>query len=184
LRLGAFAGLVAAAATAGVLIGFGLARGAPALVINTAAHVAVGSRALHLPRTDLLVTPLALVLHVVFVSAWGVLFALLAAPLRGGRLLAAAGAFVAAIAAADLWLFPARLRPGFETILGTNELLTVYAVLWLALVAGMRAARPTAPALRMLPVPHEASDPPVESEASDAAGAPESRSEAWPGTRD
>ena len=141
VRQGIGAGCVAAAATTGALIGFGRARGTPAAPVNAVAHMLIGSRAKVMEGFDIGVTPMALGLHTVIVLGWGVLFALLAARLRGMRLFAAALLFAAAVLLIDYYIVPPQLRPGFETVLSRAEVAAVYAVLALSLALGLSAAR-------------------------------------------
>ncbi|MGI8497774.1 MAG: hypothetical protein ACR2OG_09370 [Gemmatimonadaceae bacterium] len=143
MRAGILAGATAAAATLGVLVGFGRARRAGARPVNAIAHTLLGARAFEVPNIDAVVTIFALTLHVASLLAWGVLFALLAGTLKGRRLAAAAAAFVISIAVIDLALLPERLRPGFERVLSRPELILLYAVLAAALGVAM-ALRPAA----------------------------------------
>lgn len=144
VRQGVLAGWVAAAATAGVLIGFGRARGAALAPINAVAHMVVGSRALLFDHFDAVVTSTGLALHVLYVLIWGVLFSLVAARLRGARLLVAALAAAAAIFIIDQYLVPPRFRPGFEQVLSGVEVGVVYATLAIALAIGVKLARSAA----------------------------------------
>ena len=64
MREGVRCGVVAAAATAGVLLGFGIARGAAMRPLNSVAHILIGSRAYYMVGLDWFVTPLALLTHV------------------------------------------------------------------------------------------------------------------------
>jgi hypothetical protein len=144
VRLGMWTGCVAAAATAGALVGFGRARGAPAGPLNAVAHMVIGTRALVIEGFDVAVTTLGLTLHAVVILIWGVLFALVAARLRGTRLLLAATLFTAAVFVFDYYIVPPQLRPGFESVLSPSEVAVVYAVLALALALGLGLHRRTA----------------------------------------
>ena len=141
VRQGAWAGCIAAAATAGALIGFGRARGSPAAPLNAVAHILIGSRAQVIDGFDLAVTLMALGLHVLSILIWGVLFALFAARLRGTRLLTAAALFTAAVFVADYYLVLPHLRPGFEAVLSRGEVAAVYVLLALSLAVGLNFAR-------------------------------------------
>ena len=143
VRHGIAAGLIAAAATAGVLIGFGLARRQPLRPLNAVAHMLAGSRAFYVSGFDAVVTPLALLLHVGSVVLWGVVFAAAGARLRGGRLWAGAALLAAGAFVVDTTLVPARLRPGFETLLSTGELAALYVVLATSLAIGLRWSAPS-----------------------------------------
>jgi hypothetical protein len=139
--LGVYAGVIAAAATAGALIGFGRARGAAWRPLNAVGHLLLGYRARLMDRFDPLVTPVGIALHVLSVVLWGVLFALIAARLRGWRLAAAAAALGAVAFVIDIHLLPDRLGPGFPAILSRPELIAVYAVLAAALALGIQFGR-------------------------------------------
>ncbi len=141
IRHGLRAGLISAAATAGALIGFGLARGEPFAPLNAIAHIALGSRAMLFDRFDLVVTPIAIALHVLSLIVWGVLFALLTSRARGHLLWLAAALFTAIIYAVDLLLLPERLRPGFERVLSATEVVSVYVLLAITLALAMRLVR-------------------------------------------
>jgi hypothetical protein len=152
LQEGLRAGVVAAAATAGTLIGLGFARGAPVMALNAIAHTALGTRAFVVRDAEPVVTLTGALLHVLSVVVWSVIFAVLAGWLRAGWAALAAGLFAAAVAAADLRLLPDRLAPGFARLLSPAELALVYIVLALALASwfGFRRRAPSArdPSLR------------------------------------
>src|SRR5688572_9191179 len=95
LLLGVWIGLVAVAATAGALVGFGWARGAPLQPLNALAHVLVGSRAFYVLGGHPVVTPAGMLVHVVSLVAWGVLFSLVLGRTRGARAWAIALVFAA-----------------------------------------------------------------------------------------
>ena len=141
LSEGIRAGLVAAAATIGVLIGFGIVRGAPLLPLNSIAHTAFGTRAYLMQGFDPVLTSVAVIFHLVSVLLWAILFAIVAARLRGAALLV--GSLVLAIIAyvVDQRLVSERLKPGFEKALTTPELTVVYLVLALSLALGLHWAR-------------------------------------------
>ena len=93
-------------------------------------------------RLGALVTPVGVALHLLSAVLWGVLFALVAARLRGWRLAAAAVALGAAAFVLDTRLLPERLDLGFPALLSRPELIAVYAVLAAALALGIRFGRP------------------------------------------
>jgi hypothetical protein len=138
LLRGVWIGLVAAAATAGALVGFGWVRGAPLQPLNTIAHVLLGSRAFYVREAHPLVTPLGLGVHVLSLILWGVLFSVAAGRRRGAWLWVGAVLFAVAVAAIDFLLLPARLSPGFETVITRGEIIVIYALMaaTMALVVG------------------------------------------------
>lgn len=129
LLLGVWIGLVAAAATAGALIGFGWARGAPLQPLNTVAHVLLGSRALYARGVHPLATPAGMLVHAVSLVAWGVLFSLASARTRGAGAWVMALVFATMVAVIDFVVLPERLSPGFQTMLSTGEVIAVYGVM-------------------------------------------------------
>lgn len=137
------AGIVAAAATLGVLVGFGAAHGAWLQPLDAVAHVVVGSRAYLIDDFVPAVTLLALLIHVLSIVLWAVVFAVLAGRLRGWGLGAAAAAFAGVAWLVDQRLTPAGLAPGFERSLSGAETAAVYVVFAVALGLGVRVARET-----------------------------------------
>jgi hypothetical protein len=129
---GMWIGFVAAAATAGALVGFGTARDAPVQPLNAIAHVIVGSRAFYVQSAHLLVTSLALLVHLVAMALSGVAFAWAFGRWRGARLWVAAVAFAALVALIDFVILPNRFSPGFESVLTRGEVVVVYALMALA----------------------------------------------------
>lgn len=134
-------GIVAATATAGVLIGLGLAHGAALRPLNSIAHILIGSRAYYMESGDWRVTPTAIVTHVISVAIWGIILAFVTPRFRGARLYAVALAFAGFTWFFDYRLVPDRLRPGFESGLSTAEVAIVYIVLALALAWGLDRER-------------------------------------------
>lgn len=129
---GMWIGLVAAAATAGALVGFGTARDAPVQPLNAIAHVIVGSRAFYVQSAHFLVTGVAVLVHLVAMALSGVAFAWAFGRWRGARLWVAATAFAALVALIDFVILPDRFSPGFESVLTRGEVVVVYAVMALA----------------------------------------------------
>jgi hypothetical protein len=138
LLRGVWIGLVAAAATAGALVGFGWVRGAPLQPVNTIAHVVLGSRAFYIGEAHPLVTPVGILVHTLSLIVWGMLFSLAAGRQRGTWLWVGAVAFAVVVAVVDFLVLPARLAPGFETVLTRGEIIVIYALMGatIALVAG------------------------------------------------
>lgn len=138
------AGIVAWAATLGVLVGFGRSRDASLQPLNAIAHVFFGTRALLMQGFDWLVTPCALLLHLAALAVWGVLFALLAGRLRGLRLLGASAAYALLLWFVNRVALPSALSVGLMRLLSPWELAAFYLVLAFALAAGIRLGAPPA----------------------------------------
>ena len=141
LACGVRAGVIAAAATAGVLVGFGLARGAAFAPLNAIAHIALGSRAHLFDDFDPVVTLTGIALHTLSVVVWGVLFALVAWRLPTALVWIGAGLMAVVAYVAYYHLLSERLRPGFERVLSTTEVASVYVVLAATLALGLTLAR-------------------------------------------
>jgi hypothetical protein len=135
---GVWIGLVAAAATAGALVGFGWVRGYPLQPLNTVAHILLGSRAFYVREAHPLITPVAVLVHALSLTIWGALFSLAIGQRRGIWLWVGAVLFAIGAAAIDFLVLPARLSPGFQTVLTRGEIIVIYALLAavVALVAG------------------------------------------------
>ena len=129
LLRGVWIGLIAAAATAGALVGFGWVRGLPVQPLNTVAHVLVGSRAFYVREAHPLITPLGLLVHALSLIIWGALFSLGTGRRRGIWLWVGAVVFAVAVAAFDFLVLPERLSPGFETVLTRGEIIVIYALM-------------------------------------------------------
>ncbi|HJU65343.1 MAG TPA: hypothetical protein VJ596_06670 [Gemmatimonadaceae bacterium] len=134
--------MLAASATAGTLVGFGIVRGAPVHVLNTIAHTIFGARALTAREFDLPVTVTGIAVHYLTLIIYGVVFAILFGRLRGRQLMLSAAAVTGIVAVFDLLILPPLLRPGFESVLGTGELATIFLELAVALAVGTRIFAP------------------------------------------
>ena len=135
------AGAVAASGTAGALVGFGGRQGTPARPFNAIAALVLGARAEGIWGVDAAATSIGVLLHVALVLFLGVLFALLAAPLRGARLLVSAVLFSALVALAGCRALPASVHASVASAVTMPQVVVVYLVLSLCLVYGMRLAR-------------------------------------------
>ena len=134
-------GAVAAAATVGAVIGLGLRHGL-ALRPFTSAGVALFER-LGIPvmrSAVATVTGIALVTCAIILL--GVCFTFVAAPLRGLRLLLSALMFAAIGWGASLYVVRSILVLSDAIVLGSAQRVFIFAMLAMALVAGMRLARP------------------------------------------
>jgi hypothetical protein len=135
-------GTVAAAATIGATIGLGLRHGLALRPFTSTGAALLETFGLDASRGVLPVI-LGLLLVAGAIIVLGVCFTVVAAPLRGLRLLAAACAFGALGWAVSTFVVPSILTPSAGAVLGTGQQVFVYALLTLALVAGMRLARPS-----------------------------------------
>ena len=82
-------------------------------------------------------TPVGIGVHVLSLILWGMLFSVAAGRRRGALLWVGAVLFAVVVAAIDFLLLPARLSPGFETVLARGEIIVVYALM--AATMGMAA---------------------------------------------
>jgi len=137
LREGIGLGVIAGAATAGTLLGFGHARGATLQPLNAVAHMFAGSRAFMTTGFQPVVTGGALAIHFLSTIVWGVLLVYIAEPLSArGRAIAPFGVGILAYLL-DRFVAPNGLRPGFEELLSSGETTFVYVVLAAGLAAGL-----------------------------------------------
>jgi hypothetical protein len=145
LRDGIGLGIIAGAATAGALLGFGHARGATLQPLNAVAHMFAGSRAFMTTGFQPAITVGALVIHFLSTIVWGIVLAFVAARLSGReRNIAPLGVGILAYLV-DRFIAPNGLRPGFEQLLSSGETTFIYVVLAASLAAGLWFSnRPTA----------------------------------------
>ena len=136
-----FTGLISAAATAGVLVAFGMGQRRPFLAFNVAAHGIFGEQARMVTVAHPLITPAGIVVHLVAVVACSVLFAILAHRRRMLVVAIAAAAMVAVLFALNTRVLPTSMRPGYEIILSQGQLFFLYLTLAIALVVGTRLAQ-------------------------------------------
>jgi hypothetical protein len=133
--------MVAAAATIGAVIGLGLRHGLALRPFMSAGRGLIGALGL-----DVTSDPARAVIGLAFVAlaiiVLGVCFTLVAAPLRGVELLLTAIAFGAIGWAVSVYVVPSILVLASGTVLGTAQRVFVCAMLAVALVVGMRLARP------------------------------------------
>ena len=132
------AGIVAWAATLGVLVGFGRSRGAALQPLNSIAHAFFGTRALLMEGFDWAITPAALLLHLAVLVAFGVIFSLLAAGLRGWRLVGAAIAYALVIWLVNRLMLPTMYASGLAQLLSPWEMVVFHLIMALALALGVR----------------------------------------------
>ena len=134
-------GAVAAATTVGAVIGLGLRHGL-ALRPFTSAGVALFDR-LGVPTMSSSAATIAgIALVTAAIILLGVCFTIVAAPLRGLRLLLSASMFAAVGWGVSLYVVRSVLVLSDGTVLGSAQRVFIFAMLAPALVAGMRLARP------------------------------------------
>ena len=134
-------GAVAAAATIGAVIGLGLRHGLALRPFSSA------GRAL-LERLGVVGSPSAsalvgLTMVACAIIVLGVCFTIVAAPLRGLPLLVAAIAFGAIAWSVSAFVIPAILTWSAGAVLGSAQRVFIFSMLTIALVVGMRLARPS-----------------------------------------
>lgn len=139
ISVGLRVGTVAAAATIGAVIGLGLRHGLALRPFTTA------GRAL-LEKIGIAGTPSASALVGLAMAAGaiivlGVCFTVVAAPLRGFRLLGVALVFGAIAWSVSAFVVPSILAWSTGAVLGGPQRLFIFGMLTIALVAGMRLAR-------------------------------------------
>jgi len=139
IAVGIRVGTVAAAATIGAVIGLGLRHG-----LALRPFISAG-RAL-LERIGVSGTPPAssvvgLTMAACAIIVLGVCFTVVAAPLRGLRLLGAAIVFGAIAWGVSAFVVPSILEWSTVAVLGGAQRLFIFGMLTIALVAGMRLAR-------------------------------------------
>ena len=136
MRAGIATGVIAAAATAGALAGFGLGGDGPTAPFRTLGRLALGvtENAGGAAQSAALVAGLAL--HGAVAVVWGVLFVFIAGRLRGARLAGAAVLFALFVYALDSGLLPPLLRLGHGARAFPSQSALLHFVLASALVAG------------------------------------------------
>lgn len=140
LAHGVLTGAVAAAATAGALLGFGLRQGTPARPFNALAGLVLGDRAGGIWGFDSVVTVTGVLVHVAVTLGWGLLFARFARGMRGLRLVVAALVAALAALAVDAVLAGRVLGVNVSDALAPAQVVAVHLVLGVALAVGMRLA--------------------------------------------
>ena len=141
-RAGLAVGLLAASATSGALVGFGLRLGIPSRPFNAIARLLLGSRAEGVWGFTPTVTLTGVALHVTTMLVWGVVYVRFADARRG----IARGAIAVGVAAmallVELLVVERLLHAGVSGVLSPMQVVVVHAVLAVALAVGMRFAFP------------------------------------------
>ena len=139
VRPGLHVGLIAASATAGVVVAYGWrTRGALRPFAEVGRFLLSRASATG-PSTVAGPTLLGVLFHTLVIVAWGMLFATVASRLRG-LMLVIASILCAAAAFGVHSMLPALLRPGYDAM-AIQPQLAVHVMLALALAIGMRLAQ-------------------------------------------
>jgi len=142
LRRALVVGTIAASATAGALVGFGLRQGTPLRPFNAVARLLLGARADGVWGFDPIVTLIGVLLHVTVILAWGFLCVGLAGARRGAPAFATAVGVTLAALAVDLFVIERGLHAGLSGVLSPGQVVALHLVLLVALALGMRFASP------------------------------------------
>jgi hypothetical protein len=140
LTQGVLAGTVAAAATAGALLGFGVQQGTPARPFNAVASLILGDRAEGIWGFHSVVTVVGVIVLVAMTLGWGLLFARLAGGTRGLRLAGAAAIVAVAALAVHVVIATRLLGANVSDVLAPAQVIALHLILGVALGVGMRLA--------------------------------------------
>lgn len=132
--------MIAASATGGALVAFGMGLQHPWLPFNLAAHVLLGVAGSAVNELHPRITPVGIFVHLTALMIWALLFALLIGRRRLVTTMAAAAAFSAIVFALNTRLFPVGLRPGYESVLTAGQMVFLHFLLAVMLVLGIRLA--------------------------------------------
>jgi hypothetical protein len=141
ISTGVRVGVVAAATTIGAVIGLGLRHGLALRPFVTAGGALLEK--LGLSTTPALTAIVGIAMVVCAIIVLGVCFTVVAASLRGLRLLGAAIAFGAVAWAVSAFVVPSILALSSGTVLGDAQRVFIFVLLALSLAVGMRLARPS-----------------------------------------
>jgi hypothetical protein len=142
LRAGVVVGLLAACATGGALLGFGVRQGIPSRPFNATARLLLGARAEGVWGFVPAVTLTGVALHVTVMLVWGLVYAHVARAQRTGARIALAIAVAAAALLVDLLVVERALHAGVSGVLSPVQVVATHVVLAAALAVGMRLAFP------------------------------------------
>ena len=140
MRAGLQAGLIAAAATGGALLAFGMGLDKPSLPFTLASHVLLGERASAPGTLQPLLTAAGVLVHVGAIVIWGLLYAWLAAGRPWRVAIPIAVLFGAVVFLLNTRIFPKALRPGYESVLSDAHMIFLHVALALTLAVGTRLA--------------------------------------------
>jgi hypothetical protein len=136
---GITSGIVAASATSGALVGFGIRLGTLARVFNAIASIVLGPEAFAVYGYAASPTLVGVLLHVCAMIVCGLVYVLLVT-ISGGRDIAWA-LVLSAATMVMAWFLARRFGVGPAVLLPVGNLLVLSAVLAAALVIGMRLAQ-------------------------------------------
>ena len=139
ISVGLRVGTVAAAATIGAVIGLGLRHGLALRPFASAGRALFEKIGIAGTASASAIVGLAMAACAIIVL--GVCFTVVAAPLRGLRLLGVAIAFGAIAWGVSAFVVPSILAWSTGAVLGSAQRLFIFGMLTIALVAGMRLAR-------------------------------------------
>jgi hypothetical protein len=135
------AGVVAAMATAGALVGFGLRDGAVGRSFVVAGGAILSRFGIPVIPNQGAAVMLGVLLHFAWIVALGVCFAVVARTLRGAALILAAVVFAGAVYLLADRVIPSLVHATLTALFSTARVVFVHVVLALGLAAGMRLAR-------------------------------------------
>jgi hypothetical protein len=139
LAAGVYLGLLAAAATAGVLVGFGLRHGSSLDPFHVYGRAALGAATGRVASRDLAILA-GFLAHTLWMLLWGVCFSVVATPLRGSRTALAALAYAALLGVLSVSIVPGALGAASLATLSAAQRVFLVLVVAGTLTAGMRLA--------------------------------------------
>lgn len=142
LRAALQAGTIVAAATAGVLAGFGLGRDGPVSPFSTLGRLTLGVTQNAGAGAQTAAAVAGFAVHALVAGLWGLVFVFVAGGLRGLRLAGAAALFALFVYALDLGLLPPMFRLGHGARAFPSQSVLLHLVLAVALGAGTWLALP------------------------------------------
>ena len=133
--------MVAAMATAGALVGFGLRDGTVGRSFVVAGGAILSRLGIPVLPHQVAAVTIGVMLHFAWIVALGVCFALVARTLRGAMLVLAALAFTGIVYVLADRVVPAVVHATLTALFSTARVVFVHVILALGLAAGMRIAR-------------------------------------------
>ena len=142
MRTGLLVGGLAGATTAGVLVGLGMRHGRalePFFVQGRAFLSTLGGEA----PPSMLAVGVGILVHCIWMMLWGVSFSMIATRMRGFALVLTALLFVVVIGVLASTIVPGALGAAGMALLSTPQTIFLLLLLGGALIAGVRAMRPS-----------------------------------------